>query len=33
VVAITYRYWDNAGDFSSDDFNQDRVALEIFYRR
>jgi hypothetical protein len=33
VVAITYRYWDNAGDFSVDDFNQDRVALEFFYRR
>jgi len=33
VVAITYRYWDNAGDFSQDDFNQDRVALEFFYRR
>ncbi len=43
VVAITYRYWDNAGDFwywdrtgsemLKDDFNQDRVALEFFYRR
>ena len=43
VVAITYRYWDNAGDFwywdrtestmLMDDFNQDRVALEFFYRR
>ncbi|MBW2716223.1 MAG: hypothetical protein JRD03_09105 [Deltaproteobacteria bacterium] len=33
VVAITYRYWDNAGDFSMDDFNQDRVAIEFFYRR
>ncbi|MCH8891166.1 MAG: ABC transporter ATP-binding protein [Myxococcales bacterium] len=33
VVAITYRYWENAGDFSIDDFNQDRVALEFFYRR
>ena len=33
VVAITYRYWENAGDFSMDDFNQDRVALEFFYRR
>jgi hypothetical protein len=33
VVAITYRYWDNAGDFSNDDFNQNRVALELFYRR
>ena len=33
VVAITYRYWENAGDFSTDDFNQDRVALEFFYRR
>jgi hypothetical protein len=43
VVAITYRYWDNAGDFwywdnarssmLTDDFNQDRVALEFFYRR
>lgn len=33
VVAITYRYWDNAGDFSIDDFDQNRVALEFFYRR
>jgi hypothetical protein len=33
MVAITYRHWDNAGDFSLDDFNQDRVALEFFYRR
>jgi len=33
VVALTYRYWDNAGDFSMDDFSQDRVALEFFYRR
>jgi hypothetical protein len=33
MVAITYRYWENAGDFPMDDFNQNRVALEIFYRR
>jgi hypothetical protein len=33
VVAVTYRYWDNAGDFSMDDFDQNRVALEFFYRR
>jgi len=33
VVAATYRHWDNAGNFSLDDFNQDRVAIEIFYRR
>ncbi len=33
VVAVTYRYWDNAGDYAADDFNQDRVALEFFYRR
>ena len=43
VVAITYRYWENAGDFwywdrtgstmLMDDFNQNRVALEFFYRR
>ena len=33
VVAVTYRYWDNAGDLSMDDFSQDRVALEFFYRR
>ena len=25
--------WDNAGNFSTDDFDQDRVALEFFYRR
>jgi hypothetical protein len=33
VVAITYRYWENAGDYAKDDFDQDRVALEFFYRR
>ena len=33
VVAITYRYRENAGDLSMDDVNQDRVALEFFYRR
>ncbi len=33
LVAITYRYWDNAGDFPMDDFTQNRVALELFYRR
>jgi hypothetical protein len=43
VVAITYRYWENAGDFwywdrnrdrmLTDDFDQDRVAIEFFYRR
>jgi hypothetical protein len=43
VVAITYRYWDNGGDFwywnndrtqmLKDDFSQNRVALEFFYRR
>jgi hypothetical protein len=33
AVAITYRHWENAGDYSMDDFNQDRVALELFYRR
>jgi len=32
-VALTYRYWDNAGNFSMDDFDQNRVALEFFYRR
>jgi len=32
-VALTYRYWDNAGDFSMDDFDQNRVALEFSYRR
>jgi hypothetical protein len=33
TVAATYRHWDNAGNFSLDNFDQDRVALEIFYRR
>ena len=33
MVAVTYRYWENAGDFPMDDFSQNRVALEIFYRR
>ncbi len=32
-VALTYRYWENAGNFSMDDFDQNRVALEFFYRR
>ncbi|HXV36384.1 MAG TPA: outer membrane beta-barrel protein [Myxococcota bacterium] len=33
TVAFTYRYWDNAGNYALDDFNQDRVAIEFFYRR
>ncbi len=43
MVAVTYRYWENAGDFwywdrnrtgmLTDDFDQNRVAIEFFYRR
>jgi len=32
-LALTYRYWRNAGDLSFDDFEQNRVAIELFYRR
>lgn len=32
-VSLTYRYWDNGGDYSFDDFSQNRVALEFWYRR
>jgi hypothetical protein len=32
-VALTYRYWENEGDLSFDDFHQNRVALELSYRR
>jgi hypothetical protein len=32
-LALTYRYWRNAGDLESDDFKQNRVAIEFFYRR
>lgn len=31
-LALTYRYWRNAGDFSADDFDQNRLALELTYR-
>jgi hypothetical protein len=32
-ISLTYRYWDNGGDYSFDDFSQNRVALEFWYRR
>jgi hypothetical protein len=32
-LALTYRYWRNAGKLSFDDFEQNRVAIELFYRR
>ena len=32
-LSLTYRHWVNGGDYSVDDFNQDRVALEITFRR
>jgi hypothetical protein len=32
MVSLSYRYWDNAGDFDSDDFDQSRVVLGLTYR-
>ena len=32
-LSLTYRYWQNAGDLSFDDFKQNRVAIELHYRR
>ncbi len=32
-ISLTYRYWQNAGHYSSDDFDQNRFALELVYRR
>jgi hypothetical protein len=32
-LALTYRHWRNAGDLSFDDFEQNRVAIELYYRR
>jgi hypothetical protein len=32
-LSVTYRYWRNAGDLSYDDFEQNRVAIEFYYRR
>jgi hypothetical protein len=31
-LAVTYRYWLNRGDYSFDDFDQNRLALELSYR-
>lgn len=32
-ISLTYRHWRNAGQFSSDDFEQNRLVLELVYRR
>jgi len=32
-LSLTFRHWRNRGDYSFDDFNQNRAALEIIYRR
>jgi len=31
-ISLTYRFWQNAGDYSADDFDQHRLALELVYR-
>jgi Putative beta-barrel porin 2 len=31
-VSLAYRYWDNAGDFDLDDFQQNQASLAITYR-
>ncbi len=32
-ISLTYRHWRNTGQYSFDDFNQNRFALELVYRR
>lgn len=32
-IALQYRYWENGGGYSSDDFTQHRALLTISYRR
>ena len=32
-LELRYRYWDNGGDYSSDDFSQHQVSLVFSYRR
>jgi hypothetical protein len=32
-VALSYRYWENAGGFALDDFRQNRVQFTLSYRR
>jgi hypothetical protein len=32
-VELAYRYWQNAGDYSSDDFRQNQLMLNFTYRR
>jgi hypothetical protein len=32
-LELAYRYWNNAGDYSSDDFSQHQVSLVFSYRR
>jgi hypothetical protein len=32
-LELIYRYWDNRGDYSIDDFRQDQVSLRFTYRR
>jgi hypothetical protein len=31
-VSLAYRYWDNAGDFDLDDFQQNQASIAITYR-
>jgi hypothetical protein len=32
-LELTYRYWDNGGDYGRDDFSQNQVSLSFSYRR
>jgi len=32
-IGLSYRYWDNGGSFSVDDFQQNRVMMTLGYRR
>jgi hypothetical protein len=32
-LKLTYRFWQNGGDYHFDDFRQNRLALVLTYRR
>jgi hypothetical protein len=32
-IGLSYRYWDNRGNFSADDFSQNRLMLALSYRQ
>jgi len=32
-IGVSYRYWDNRGNFSADDFRQNRVMVALSYRQ